>query len=1136
MLDVADGVKLDESLDLLEQVDEAADRFEAAWRGGGTPQISQFLEGVGPEARKRLLDELIALDQAYRARRGLTCSWEDYLRDFPELGMTGTLKDVSSIRAPAVPIPHIPGYQLLEKLGSGGMGTVYRARQLKPERFVAIKVLRAGAGADPREVMRLNAEAEAAARLQHPNIVQIYEVGQHDGCPYLTLELADAGTLADKLGGKPQPPAEAAALVETLARAVHYSHGRGVVHRDLKPANVLLTEDGTLKITDFGLAKRLEVEQGQTQSGTIMGTPAYMAPEQAEGKTRRATAAIDIYALGVILYEALTGEPPFRGATVLETLEQVRSCEPVAPSRLRPKIPRDLDTICLTAMNKDPARRYAAAAALADDLGAFRRGEPIRARPLGPLARSWRWCKRKPAWAALTFTLVLLLTAVVVGSLSIALIKSTHEQDRHREALLQRVQLIRQGSHGNGWSDRAWELVVEAQKIRGDELLRNQAAASCEGLDARLARHVDNHGASWVCFDRASARLLLGGRNDASGRPLESAQLWDDERPGAQNAEHAGAGPVAFGPDGTPLLLLPGAGGTVTLRGLAGSDGARQFQLPPAAGNETAQLAVGELALPLLALAPDGSVAAAATDDAQQSGRVIVWETAAGRLRFQAPVRASALAISPSAKLLAAALASSGSLHVWSTSDGKRVAVLGLPRVTALCLAFSPDEQRLAVGDSAGMITIWELATARPIAYCHGSRHGMYALAFGPDGTVLAGGGRGTATLWDAATGQLILTLQADGTATSLAFSPDARRLAIGTNAPGNIFVWNLDYGRGSRTVRGLAGPASHLCFSADGRRLAALAHNWKIAIWDVAEGRLLRQLDAPVGGPEGEAAVAFSADGERFACSAGGLAKLWDVHTGTELGAWHFPAGVGDVLCFNSAGMLTSFRAEAAQAVAQVPSGMRSFDGPWTCPLRSLTAAKPLEPIRQIEGFDRRFFNAVASPDGAVVVAEGTSQTPTGPARNVKCFDGETGVERWSIPSTRTALVSDLILDPAGRYAAVRIDNRGQGQLFDVASGKPVESLGRFPLALSPNAEMRLIPGPRDSTGQVRGYSLVRRGDAPPLVVLGIDRSAAVQPAFSPDGTRLAWGNHDGTVSVCELEALRQKLASAGLQWEIGP
>ncbi len=298
-------------------------------------------------------------------------------------------------------------------LGRGGMGVVYKARQLSLKRLVALKMILAGSHAGEELRTRFRAEAEAVAHLQHPHIVQIHEIGEHNGCPYFSLEYVEGSSLSQRLAKGVLSAEEAAQMVETLARAMHYAHQRGIIHRDLKPANVLLTPEGTPKITDFGLAKQLEGDMGQTRSGAVMGTPSYMAPEQAAGKIREISPRTDVYALGAILYQLLTGKPPFRGQTLVETLEQVRTQDPVPPSRLRPKVPRDLETICLKALAKEPAQRYPTALALAHDLARFQAGEPILGRRQGLIRKAWRKLRRSPALVA--SLLVFLTTAGVVG-------------------------------------------------------------------------------------------------------------------------------------------------------------------------------------------------------------------------------------------------------------------------------------------------------------------------------------------------------------------------------------------------------------------------------------------------------------------------------------------------------------------------------------------------------------------------------------------------------------------------------------------------------------------------------------------------------------------------------------------------
>jgi serine/threonine protein kinase/Tfp pilus assembly protein PilF len=472
---------------LARRVDAVCNRFEGAHRAGRRPRIADYLAEAPAEEHPVLLRELLALDLAYRSQSGDAATPEEYVGQFPDhaelIGdvfretasgppdtppgretphgrgegpsWTPLLNPATHLEPPreapaprpASATPDLPGYEILNVLGHGGMGIVFRARHLRLKRLVALKMLLTDADPETHLLERLRAEAEAVARLQHPHIVQIYDIGEWRGQPYLALEYVEGGSLAEKLDAGPLPPTQAARLLETVARAVHHAHQHGIIHRDLKPGNILLQRKATTdhtedtdknknrpgislsvpsvssvvdclpKITDFGLAKRLDADVGRTQSGAVVGTPMYMAPEQAEARNREVGPAADVHALGVILYESLTGRPPFRGATVLETLDQVRTQDPVPPSRLQPKVPRDLETICLKCLRKEPTKRYASAADLADDLGRFLKGEPIRARPTPAWERLLKWARRRKAVAALVAVLIVVLGGSVAGGL-----------------------------------------------------------------------------------------------------------------------------------------------------------------------------------------------------------------------------------------------------------------------------------------------------------------------------------------------------------------------------------------------------------------------------------------------------------------------------------------------------------------------------------------------------------------------------------------------------------------------------------------------------------------------------------------------------------------------------------------------
>jgi tetratricopeptide (TPR) repeat protein/tRNA A-37 threonylcarbamoyl transferase component Bud32 len=420
---------------------------------------------------------------------------------------------------PGAPLPEIPGYEVLAILGRGGHGIVYRVRHLKLKRVAALKMLLTGQYASPAELARFMREAEAIAALQHPNIVQVYDVGEVDGRPYFTMEFVGGGSLAQKLGGVPQPAQYSASVAESLARAIHTAHLAGIIHRDVKPSNVLLALDGTPKISDFGLARSLEGHADVTLGPAKVGTPSYMAPEQVVGNPSTVGPQADIYALGATLYELLTGRPPFRGETATETERQLLTREPVPPSQLNAKVPPDLETICLKCLQKEPTRRYENALALADDLRRFEQGRPIQARPAGRGERAWRWCRRNPTMAALLLMALALVGLVSGGGTWLLQQRSQHNIELRSEigtAVIQAVSL-RKGFHFH----EARELLAQARLRLGpaapEDLRRLVGQAQADlGLVERL--------------DKARSRgaALFNGRFNLSGaEPLYVSAFAD---------------------------------------------------------------------------------------------------------------------------------------------------------------------------------------------------------------------------------------------------------------------------------------------------------------------------------------------------------------------------------------------------------------------------------------------------------------------------------------------------------------------------------------------------------------------------------------------------------------------------------
>ncbi len=445
-LDLAD-------VSLAEHVERLQEHYRTAWEqaepDGPEPSAESYLDEITRSARAMLQARLRGVEREQRLRLSQqTRVHPRAVTQSPDAAWGSAPGNAAPARAAAVPaaaeaetiFPEHrddpsgagsalseavarsapPGYQLFGEIGRGGMGVVYKARQVRLDRVVALKMILAGANARPIELARFRNEAQAIARLHHPHIVQIYEVADQDGLPYFALEYVGGGNLAWKTAGQPQPVAWAARMTETIARAVHYAHEHGILHRDLKPANILLTEDGAPKITDFGLAKKLDEGPSQTRTGIVVGTPSYMAPEQARGASREVGPASDVYALGALLYDLLTGRPPFQGESATQTLLRVLQADPVPPRQFQPSVPRDLETICLKCLEKEPQRRYATAGEMADDLARFLAGDSIRARPTGPAERLWRWARRNPRVAALGAAVAVLLVAVAIVSATAA--------------------------------------------------------------------------------------------------------------------------------------------------------------------------------------------------------------------------------------------------------------------------------------------------------------------------------------------------------------------------------------------------------------------------------------------------------------------------------------------------------------------------------------------------------------------------------------------------------------------------------------------------------------------------------------------------------------------------------------------
>jgi WD40 repeat protein len=1020
------------------------------------------------------------------------------------------------------------------------MGVVYHARQIPLDRESALKMILAGAHADSDKTARFLAEAKAFARLTHPNVVQIYSLGEVNGLPFLELEYVDGGSLDRFNGGELWEARRAARLVETLSRAIAEAHRRDLIHRDLKPSNILMTRQGVPKIADFGLVKALDDGGRLTTPGEILGTASYMAPEQASGRIDVGPQA-DIHALGAILYELVTGRPPFRGPSTTATLDQVRLAEPVPPCRLVPNLPRDLETIILECLQKEPGRRYQTAIELADDLARFREGRTILARPATLWERGWRWCRRNPMVASLAGLVFALLALLAMGASAAAYRES--EERRQAQILAARTSITAGTSRvteGEIFEGLLW--FTEALKLDGAGSPREMVHRMRLGA---ILEHVPTLRRMWFHAGIVNvAAFSPDGRFVLTAGADGIAYLWDTDTGQAVGPPVVHRGPItsaSFSPDGSRFVT-------------AGVDGIAQI-LSTATGLASCPALSHDDTINAIAFSPDGHLVATAGSD----GTVRIWDVETGQpvhSPFSLGAAVRHVAFSPDGRLVAAAVVN-GSAKVWNVETGEPELAIGgqVTRNGARRVRFSPDSRRLVIAGLHGPVCVIDVATGDPIEpwievastwrYLDYSPNGSRLVIAGSDGSVgifdaatgkptgpilphydrvweatFSTDGRllitttegGSTRVWDAETGRpLIPPLKHNGRVHPAMVHPDGHRI-ITAGTDGAARIWEARPDSKSpipeiprlQTAHNLAGELAQvdaawrilphrksvrqITLSSEGRLIATASEDHTAQIWNAETGD---PISAPLEHPGAVGCVAFSPDGRLLATGcADGSIRFWDARTG------------------QSAGPPLQQEGQAIYEIAFSPDGRLLVSGNARGVVRVWDVAAGI-PTGIMVTHQGKIQTVAFSPDGQQLLTASVDRT-------ARIWDPRTGAA-VSGPFRHVQEIQRAGFSPDGQHIVTASDD-GTAQVWDVTTGKPsgpplTHNGPVFAAVFSPDG-CRVATASRDGTARVWD---AKTGE--PISPRMVHTSGVLSVAFSLDGLLLATASDDRTARVWDAE-----------------